>query len=58
MKALLYGVIGGVLSVIILMILGIIFRAEDSVGAILSGTVLISVVICSCTGIIVDKLNK
>lgn len=54
MKILLYGIIGGLFSFITFMILQNIFKATDAQGHIFIGTIILSIIICACTGILVD----
>lgn len=54
MKALVYGVIGGIVSCILFYVLfnGIGIRDD-----IVVGTIVLSIVICACTGIVVEKID-
>ena len=54
MKALVYGVIGGIVSCILFSVLfnGIGLRDD-----IVTGTIVLSIVICACTGIVVEKID-
>jgi hypothetical protein len=58
MKALIYGIIGGILSFVLLMFLVGIVSMNKGEEIIMAGTIVLSTVICSCTGIIIEKLNK
>ncbi|MTK10770.1 MAG: hypothetical protein F8N39_01215 [Clostridiaceae bacterium] len=51
--AVFYGIAGGVLSFTVFLILQNLFRAADVQGFILVGTIVLSMTICCCTGILI-----
>lgn len=52
-----YGIAGGVLSFVIFIILQNLFKATDVQGFILVGTIILSSVICCCTGMLIETLK-
>lgn len=58
MKGLLYTIIGGISSFFAFMILQNLFRATDTQGFIFIGTIILSAVICCCTGILVETYKS
>jgi uncharacterized membrane protein len=57
-KGLLYGIIGGIYSLFAFMILQNLLRATDTQGIIAVGTIILSTVICCCTGILVESFKS
>lgn len=49
-----YGISGGVLSLVTFIILQNLFKATDVQGFILIGTIILSSVICCCTGMLIE----
>ncbi|SFP74169.1 hypothetical protein [Caldicoprobacter faecalis] len=49
-----YGIAGGVLSFVAFIILQNLLMATDTQGFILIGTVILSTVICCCTGMLIE----
>lgn len=58
MKGLLYGVIGGFFSFFVFVVLQNLMAATDAQGFILIGTIILSAIICACTGILVDAFKN
>lgn len=58
MKGLIYGIIGGIFSFVAFIILQDLFRATDAQGFIFIGTIILSVIICCCTGILVEMYKN
>ncbi|MDP4094201.1 MAG: hypothetical protein Q8920_12650 [Bacillota bacterium] len=56
MNGLAYAILGGVLSALIFYILIIIFGSNEQ-GFIFAGVITLSMIICGCTGIIVDVIK-
>ena len=52
-----YGIAGSVLSFVIFIILQNLFKATDVQGFILVGTIILSSVICCCTGMLIETLK-
>lgn len=52
-----YGIFGGVLSFVIFIILQNLFKATDVQGFILVGTIILSLVICCCTGMLIETIK-
>lgn len=49
-----YGICGGVLSFVAFLVLQNLFSATDVQGFIFVGTVILSTVICCCTGMLIE----
>lgn len=60
MKPLKYGIIGGIFSTILFIFLVMIIRpSATSIGdMVMIGTIVLSTIICVCTGIIIEELNN
>jgi Na+/melibiose symporter-like transporter len=58
MKGLLYAIIGGIISFFAFMILWKLFGATDEKGYIFIATIILSTVICCCTGILVEACKS
>lgn len=54
MKGLSYGISGGLFSFLIFMLLQNLLNATDTQGFIFIGTIILSAIICGCTGILVE----
>ena len=52
-----YGISGGVLSLVTFIILQNLFKATDVQGFILIGTIILSSVICCCTGMLIETIK-
>lgn len=57
MKALLYGVCGGLFSFIMILLLQNLLKGTDVQSFIFFGTITLSIIICACTGILVETLK-
>lgn len=53
-----YGIAGGIVSLITFTILQILLRATDVQGFILIGTIILSSVICCCTGMLIETFKE
>ncbi|MBK1813357.1 hypothetical protein JHL18_22295 [Clostridium sp. YIM B02505] len=60
MRGLLYGISGGILSFILLSIFEKLMNGMGEIEVIFSGIIVMSIIICGCTGILVQthKDNK
>jgi hypothetical protein len=57
-NGLFYAPLGGIISYLLYMFLFEIIGGRDIEGAVMTGTVTLSIVICFCTGKLLDKLNR
>jgi len=57
-KAYKYGILGGIFSFILFILLVMVLRTDNGEGIVIAGTIVLSTVICTCTGIIVEELKN
>lgn len=57
MRILKYGIIGGFSAFFLYLVLQIVLSIGDVTGAIGIATITLSVIICSCTGILLDAIK-
>lgn len=55
MKGVIYGIIGGIFSLVLFLFLNNVVHLGSKIAI---GTIILSTVICGCTGILVEKLNN
>ncbi|EQB85825.1 hypothetical protein J2Z44_004237 [Clostridium punense] len=60
MKPLKYGIIGGIFSLLLFIFLAMIIRPKaTSIGdMVMIGTIVLSTIVCVCTGRIIEELNN
>jgi mannitol-specific phosphotransferase system IIBC component len=57
-NGLFYALVGGIISYLLFMFIFEFLGGRNVEGAILAGTVTLSIVICFCTGKLLDRLNR